>query len=156
MPPTLSLRRTFIYILLIFKYVERAMCFPMLTFCVCFNPFLSKAEYKREISIKSFNFCLHSKRITTTGYKYSKSICVQLHRNSVLVILWCIEKYEQTNETRLKLKYVFERTIRLSEKCLSFTDTSFTTTHLYTNMKPNPSNVVLFILIEQNGSYVIR
>ena len=46
--------------------------------------------------------------------------------------------------------------IRLSAKSLSFTDTSFTTTHLYTNMKPNLSNVVIFILIEQNGSYVIR
>ena len=46
--------------------------------------------------------------------------------------------------------------IRLSEKSLSFTDTSFTTTHLYTNMKPNLSIVVIFILIEQNGSYVIR
>ena len=51
---------------------------------------------------------------------------------------------------------VFARTIRLSEKCLSFIDTSFTTTHLYTNMKPNLSNVVIFILIEQNGSYLIR
>ena len=38
--------------------------------------------------------------------------------------------------------------IRLSEKCLSFTDTSFTTMHLYTNTKPNLSNVVIFILIE--------
>ena len=46
--------------------------------------------------------------------------------------------------------------IKLSEKCLSFTDTSFTTTHLYINMKLNPSNVVIFILIEQNGSHVIR
>ena len=46
--------------------------------------------------------------------------------------------------------------IRLSEKCLSFTDTSFITTHLYINMKPNLSSVVIFILIEQNGSYVIR
>ena len=27
---------------------------------------------------------------------------------------------------------------------------------LYTNMKPNLSNIVIFILIEQNGSYVIR
>ena len=26
------------------------------------------------------------------------------------------------------------RNIRLSEKCLSFTDTSFATTHLYTNL----------------------
>ena len=42
--------------------------------------------------------------------------------------------------------------IKLSEKCLSFTDTSFTTTHLYTNMKPNLSNVVIFSLIDQNGS----
>ena len=46
--------------------------------------------------------------------------------------------------------------IRLSEKCLSFTDTSFTATHLYINMKPNVSNVVIFILIEQNGPYVTR
>ena len=46
--------------------------------------------------------------------------------------------------------------IRLSEKCLSFTYTSFTTTDLYTNMKPNLSNVVIFILIKQNGSYVNR
>ena len=38
--------------------------------------------------------------------------------------------------------------IRLSEKCLSFIDTSFTTMHLYTNMKPNLSNVVIFVLIE--------
>ena len=41
--------------------------------------------------------------------------------------------------------------IRLSGKCLSFT-----TTHLYTKMKHNLSNVMIFILIEQNGSYVIR
>ena len=46
--------------------------------------------------------------------------------------------------------------IRLSEKCFSFTDTSFTTTHLYINMKPNLSVVVIFILIKQNWSYVIR
>ena len=46
--------------------------------------------------------------------------------------------------------------IRLSEKCLSFTDASFTTMNLYTNMKLNLSNIVIFILIEQNGSYVIR
>ena len=46
--------------------------------------------------------------------------------------------------------------ISLSEKCLPFTDTCFTTMHLYTNMKPNLSNVVIFILIEQNESYVIR
>ena len=45
---------------------------------------------------------------------------------------------------------------RLSEKCLSFTDTSFTTMRLYTNVNPNLSNVVIFILIEQNASYVIR
>ena len=50
---------------------------------------------------------------------------------------------------------VILRYIRLSEKCLSFIDTSFTTTHLYTNLKPNLSNVVIFILIEQNESYVI-
>ena len=42
--------------------------------------------------------------------------------------------------------------IRFSEKCPSFTDTSFTTMYLYTNMKPNLSNIVIFILIEQNGS----
>ena len=35
-------------------------------------------------------------------------------------------------------------------KCLSFTETSFTTMHLYTNMKPN------LCLIEQNGSYVVE
>ena len=46
--------------------------------------------------------------------------------------------------------------IRLSEKYFSFTDTSITTMHLYTNMKPNLSNVVIFILIEQNRSCVIR
>ena len=46
--------------------------------------------------------------------------------------------------------------IRLSGKCLSFTDASFTTTYLYTNVKPKLSNVVIFSLIEQNGSYVIR
>ena len=46
--------------------------------------------------------------------------------------------------------------IRLSEKCLSFTDTSFTTLHFYTNMEPDLSKVVIFILIEQNRSYVIR
>ena len=44
----------------------------------------------------------------------------------------------------------------LSERCLSFTDTSFITMHLCTNRKPNLSNVVIFILIEQNESYVIR
>ena len=31
--------------------------------------------------------------------------------------------------------------IRLSEKCLSFTNTSFTMMHLYTNMKANLSNM---------------
>ena len=46
--------------------------------------------------------------------------------------------------------------IRLSGKCLSFIDSSFTTMYLYTNMKPNLSNVVIFILIDQNGSCVIR
>ena len=56
----------------------------------------------------------------------------------------------------MSLSYVvILRYIRLSEKCLSFTDTSSTTMHLYTNMKPNLSNVVIFILIEQNESYVI-
>ena len=53
----------------------------------------------------------------------------------------------------LILEYII---IGLFEKSLSFTDTSFTTMHLYTNMKPNLSNVVIFILIEENGSYVIR
>ena len=46
--------------------------------------------------------------------------------------------------------------IGLSEKCLSFTDASFTMTYLYTDMKHNLSNVVIFISIEQDGSYVIR
>ena len=41
--------------------------------------------------------------------------------------------------------------IRLSEKCLSFRDTSFTTMKLYTNVKPNLSNVLIFIPIEQNS-----
>ena len=45
--------------------------------------------------------------------------------------------------------------IRLSGKCLSFTDTSFITMHPCTNMKSILSNVVIFILIEPNGSYVI-
>ena len=44
--------------------------------------------------------------------------------------------------------YIVYIYIRLSEKCLSFTDTSFITMHLYTNMKPK---LVIFILIEQNG-----
>ena len=44
----------------------------------------------------------------------------------------------------------------LSERCLSFTDISFIIARLCTNRKPNLSNVVIFILIEQNGSYVIR
>ena len=43
--------------------------------------------------------------------------------------------------------------IRLSEKCLSFTDTSFITMHLYANMKPNLSNVVIFILIDPLFAY---
>ena len=34
---------------------------------------------------------------------------------------------------------------------ISLTDTSFTTMHLYKNMKPNLSNVVIFISIEHNG-----
>ena len=49
------------------------------------------------------------------------------------------------------LKAINKFRFLLSEKC-----PSFTTTHLYTNMKPNLSNVVIFILIEQNGLYVIR
>ena len=65
-----------------------------------------------------------------------------------------IEKYIRIAIDILKWKEMNE-VIRLSEKCLSFTDTSFTT-HLYTNMKSNLSNVVIFILREQNGSYVIR
>ena len=54
------------------------------------------------------------------------------------------------------MEKVENENIRLSEKCLSLTDTSFTTMHLYTNMKPSLSNVLIFILMEQNGSYVIR
>ena len=58
--------------------------------------------------------------------------------------------------------YVHRICIGLSGKCLSFTDTSFTTTYLYTNMRRcdvyldrrNLSDVVMFILIEENGSYV--
>ena len=42
------------------------------------------------------------------------------------------------------------------ERRLSFTNASFTTVHPYTNMKPNLSDVVIFILIEQNGPYVIQ
>ena len=50
------------------------------------------------------------------------------------------------------LHYLPRYSIRLSEKCFSFTDPSFATMHLYKNMKPNLSDVVIFILIEQNGS----
>ena len=50
--------------------------------------------------------------------------------------------------------YVHRICTGLSGKCLSFTDTSFTMTYLYTNMRPNLSDVVMFILIEENGSYV--
>ena len=51
----------------------------------------------------------------------------------------------------LLLEYFsFGISIRLSETCLSFTDTSYTTMHLYTNVKPNLSNVVIFVLTEEN------
>ena len=46
--------------------------------------------------------------------------------------------------------------VKLSEKYLFFPDLSFTTMHLYTNVKPNLSNVVIFISIEQTESRVIR
>ena len=46
--------------------------------------------------------------------------------------------------------------IRLSEKYLSSANVSFTTVHLYRNVKPNLWNVAVFISTEQNGSYVIR
>ena len=64
----------------------------------------------------------------------------------------------RTVATKYISKYIYIAivSIRLSEKFLSFTDTSFTTMHIYTNMKLNLSNVVIFILIEQNRSYVIR
>ena len=42
--------------------------------------------------------------------------------------------------------------IGLSGKFLSFKETSFSTTHLYTNIKPNLSKIVIFSLIKQNGS----
>ena len=42
--------------------------------------------------------------------------------------------------------------IGLSGKCLSFKETSFSTTHLYTNIKSNLSNIVIFSLIKQNES----
>lgn len=44
--------------------------------------------------------------------------------------------------------------IRLFQKRLSFTNAYFATTRLYTNMEPDLSNVVVFNLIEQNGSRV--
>lgn len=46
--------------------------------------------------------------------------------------------------------------IRLSQKCLSSTNMPFSTMHLCTNMKPELSNVMVFILIEQNGSDMIQ
>lgn len=42
------------------------------------------------------------------------------------------------------------------EKRLAFTDTYFATTRLYTNMQLDLSNVVVFNLIQQNGSRTIR
>ena len=62
-----------------------------------------------------------------------------------------LEKRNKKQQIRARYKI---RTRR--KKCSSFTDTHFTTTHFYTNTKPNLSNVVTFILIERNGSYVIR
>lgn len=46
--------------------------------------------------------------------------------------------------------------IRLSQKCLSSTNMPFATIHLCMNIKPDLSNVMVFILIEQNGSDIIR
>ena len=60
--------------------------------------------------------------------------------------------YKITQIFSILIHMLLVNNVRLSEKCLSFTDTSFITTHLYTNVKPNLSNVVIFILIEQNGS----
>ena len=61
----------------------------------------------------------------------------------------------QTNFLIFYSRVSITKCIRLSGKCLSFTDTSFTTIHLYTNMKSNLLNIMIFILIEQNGSYAI-
>lgn len=46
--------------------------------------------------------------------------------------------------------------IRLSQKCLSSTNMPFATIHLCMNIKPDLSNVMVFILIEQNGSDIIQ
>lgn len=48
------------------------------------------------------------------------------------------------------------RIIRLFQKRLSFTNAYFATTRLYTNVELDPSDVVVFNLIERNGSGTIR
>ena len=84
-----------------------------------------------------------------------------MHVISTVSGAFCRNKWKnvsgtESRRTRLCLGTRTIANIRSSEKCLSFTDSSFTTMHLCTNMKPSLSNVVIFILIEQNGSYVIR
>ena len=59
-----------------------------------------------------------------------------------------LDNHEWTNCTKYIRIYKIFFSIRLSEKSLSFTDTSFITTYLYRNMEHNPSNVVMFVLIE--------
>ena len=88
------------------------------------------------------------------GYERLLNNTVSIKGRFVLLV-HCL-RFWTTSESCTLRKYLCTDYIRSSEKCLSFTDTSFTTTHLYTNMKPNDSNVVIFILIKQNGSYRIR
>ena len=65
--------------------------------------------------------------------------------------LFCINLTKEKKRRKRTTK-----SIRLSEKCLSFANLLFTTVYLHTNVKPNMSNVAVFTSTEQNGSYVIR
>ena len=69
----------------------------------------------------------------------------------ILPLIFLREKFSNENlalKRSLKSWLSREYYIKLSEECLSFIDTSFTTMNLYRNMKPNLSNIVIFILIK--------
>ena len=80
-----------------------------------------------------------------------KLVEAEMHKN-MLLLLFALFEIASTPFFKKITSFNNSIHIRLSEKCLSFTGTSFTTMHLYTDMK----HVMIFILIIQNGSYVIR
>ena len=84
-----------------------------------------------------------------------------MKRFSQLYVYTTINQLTYITSIRSKnsLKFLFcfsYSSIRLSGKCLSFSNVFFTTVHLHKNVKTSLWNVAVFIATKQNGSYVIR